>query len=92
MMSIKTRLCVERERWIILRVKDDAIFCGLAQSYTFKTIDKIGNISIKTYESKKRAEASFSRSWDNAEDLLLKREVIAVPVMEKIDTGIMEKE
>lgn len=61
-------MTITRKRWVI--IKDDEIFCGLAQNYRFKPIDNIGDTAIKTYTSKKKAESSFESSWSSGEELL----------------------
>jgi hypothetical protein len=61
------KLKIERARFVITRKERTEIFCGLARNYTFKKISEIGDTSIKTYMSKKKAESAYLRSWYNAE-------------------------
>lgn len=53
----------KRIRYVVIRNSDDAVFCGLAQHYTFKTIEQLGNTAIKTYLSENKAKSSFLSSW-----------------------------
>ncbi len=54
---------LKRKRYIITRNNRTEIFCGLSQNYTFRPIDKIGNIAIKSYKSENTAKSSFKNSW-----------------------------
>ena len=54
---------IKRIRYVIVRTKDEAVFCGLARNYQFKTLDKLGDTEIKTYMSEAKAKASFLDSW-----------------------------
>lgn len=57
-------LNIKRERYVVINDKNK-IFAGLARSFSFYDIDKIGDIPIKTYMSAKKAKASFlsSTKW-----------------------------
>ena len=57
---------IKRIRYVIVRTEDEAVFCGLAKKYQFKTLDKIGDTEIKTYMSETKAKASFLNSWWNS--------------------------
>lgn len=57
-----------RKRYVIIRNKDNAIFCGLARNYEFRELDKLKDTPIKTYVSEKKAKSSFLLSWWNAEE------------------------
>lgn len=60
MINIKrTRYVVVRE---ILEGRTE-MFCGLARNYEFKSIENIGNTSIKTYSSQNKAKSSVISSW-----------------------------
>ena len=54
-----------RTRYIITRNNRKEIFCGLAQNYTFKAINDLGNTAIKSYQSESTARSSFKNSWKN---------------------------
>lgn len=75
-------MTITRKRWVI--IKDDKIFCGLAQNYRFKPIDNIGDTAIKTYTSKKKAESSFESSWSDGEELLKTGQAKAIEVVESL--------
>lgn len=60
------KLSIQRRRFIITRKERTEIFCGLARNYTFKKLPEIGDTSIKTYMSRKKAESAYLRSWYNA--------------------------
>ena len=75
-------MTITRKRWVI--IKDDKIFCGLAQNYRFKPIDDIGDTAIKTYISKKKAESSFESSWSGGEELLKTGQAKAIEVVESL--------
>ena len=59
---------IRRTRYIIMRNNRTEIFCGLARNYEFKPVDNIGDTSIKTYMSEKKAKSSFISSWYTAEN------------------------
>lgn len=46
---------IQRTRYVI--TLNNQIYCGLAGAYEFRDIDNIGNASVKTYLSEKKAEA-----------------------------------
>lgn len=69
---------IERERWVIRRKSDGAIFCGLAQNYKFRQPEDIGQAAIKTYRSAKQALAAFDASWSDNLD------VEAIKVVESV--------
>lgn len=71
-----------RERWIIRRKNDGAVFCGLARQFRFKAIGEIGDTAVKTYRSEKQALAAFEASWSHVDF-----EVEAVKVKESIETA-----
>lgn len=54
---------IKRIRYVVVRTKDEAVFCGLARHYQFKTLDELGDTEIKTYMSEAKAKASFLNSW-----------------------------
>lgn len=53
---------IERIRYVVMRKNRTEIWCGLAQSFHFRKLEEIGKDSIKTYNSKTKAESSCS-SW-----------------------------
>lgn len=57
---------IKRIRYVIVRTEDEAVFCGLAKHYQFKTLDELGDTEIKTYMSEAKARASFLNSWRNS--------------------------
>lgn len=57
---------IKRIRYVVVRTKDEAVFCGLAKHYQFKTLDELGDTEIKTYMSEAKAKASFLNSWRNS--------------------------
>lgn len=57
---------ISRTRYVITRNNDTEIFCGLARSFTFKSIDNIGDTAIKTYSTSNKAKSSFLSSWYSA--------------------------
>ena len=59
---------IQRKRYVIIRTKDNAIFCGLAQHYKFLKLDELKDTAIKTYVSKTKAKASFLQSWRYSEE------------------------
>lgn len=58
---------IQRKRYVIIRTKDNAIFCGLAQHYKFLKLDELKDTAIKTYVSETKAKSSFLLSWWSAE-------------------------
>ena len=50
---------IKRIRYVIVRTEDEAVFCGFAKNYQFKTLDELGDTEIKTYMSEAKAKASF---------------------------------
>lgn len=56
-------IVIKRIRYVIVRTKDEAVFCGLARHYQFKTSEELGDTEIKTYMSEAKAKASFLNSW-----------------------------
>lgn len=57
---------IKRIRYVIVRTEDEAVFCGFARHYQFKTLDELGDTEIKTYMSEAKAKASFLNSWWNS--------------------------
>ncbi len=55
-------LTIKRTRYVVVNNHNE-IFCGLAQHYTFKPIDNLGNTAIKTYLSERKAQLSILSSW-----------------------------
>lgn len=54
---------IQRIRYVITRENDSQILCGLAREYHFKDINNVGDTTIKTFSTEKKAAAAFSRSW-----------------------------
>ena len=61
---------IKRVRYVVVRNADEAIFCGLARHYKFKTVEQLGDTPLKTYLSENKAKAGFLSSWygSKAED------------------------
>lgn len=57
---------IKRKRYIILRTKDNSIFCGLARQYEFIKLNEFKDTPLKTYLSKNKAKSSFILSWYGA--------------------------
>lgn len=37
---------IKRIRYVIVRTEDEAVFCGFAKHYQFKTLDELGDTEI----------------------------------------------
>lgn len=59
---------ITRIRYVVMTSDRKKIFCGLARNYQFKDIEDIGDTSIKTYLSEKKAKSSFLSSWEYSEE------------------------
>jgi hypothetical protein len=46
---------IQRTRYVI--TLNNQIYCGLAGAYEFRNVENIGDASVKTYLSEKKAEA-----------------------------------
>lgn len=66
---MKKQVLISRERWIVRRKSDGAIFCGMTRSYEFRKPEEIGHAAIKTYRSEKKALAAFDSSWSSSHDI-----------------------
>jgi len=77
---------INRERYVISRKQGNEIeyFCGLARHYDFKTVEEIGNSSIKTYMTQNKALSAYMSSWWNAktEDVEILRVNERVEILE----------
>lgn len=58
------RISIARERYIIVRNNRTEVLCGLARHYHFVCLGDIKEVAIKTYRSKKQAEAAME-CWSN---------------------------
>ena len=56
---------IERIRFVITRNNNKEILCGLARDFKFVEISNLKDTAIKTFSTKKKAEAAFLRSWGN---------------------------
>ena len=65
---------IERKRYVVMRKNRTEIWGGLAQHYSFRSIDDIGDFAIKTYRTEKQAHTCSS--WD--------RDFEVVPIVETI--------
>ena len=72
-MSIK----IQRKRYIVMRRKRTEVWCGLSRDFSFRNVNEIKDISVKTYRSEAQARSGCS-SWD--------RDFEVVPVIETIET------
>lgn len=77
---------ITRIRYVVMTSDRKKIFCGLARHYQLKDIEDIGDTSIKTYLSEKKAKSSFLSSWYDSkeEDFLDGGKYIVVKVIESI--------
>lgn len=66
---------IERIRYVIMRNNRTEIWCGLARSFHFRKLEDVGKDSIKTYNSRTKAEASCS-SWDDDWEVVEVKEII----------------
>lgn len=64
--DIDNKIIVERERYVIMTSDKKQIFCGIARNMHFRDVNNIGDVSVKTYLSEKKAKASFMQSWSSA--------------------------
>ena len=60
---------VNRERWVIRRKDNGYLLCGLARDYHFCSPEALGDVSLKTYRSKRQALSAFDRSWGTSLDV-----------------------
>lgn len=77
---------ITRIRYVVMTSDRKKIFCGLARNYQLKDIEDIGDTSIKTYLSERKAKSSFLSSWYDSEeeDFLDGGKYIVVKVIESI--------
>lgn len=68
---------IERKRYVIMRNNRTEIWCGLAQNFHFRKLEEIGKNSIKTYNSRTKAESSCS-SWDDDWEVVEVKEIIEI--------------
>lgn len=69
---------IQRKRYIVMRRNRTEVWCGLSKHFSFRNVDEIKDVSVKTYRSEAQAKAGCS-SWD--------RDFEIVPVIETIETG-----
>lgn len=68
---------IQRKRYIVMRKNRTQVWCGLAKNFSFRNVDEIKDVSVKTYRSEAQARAGCS-SYD--------RDFEIVPVIETIET------
>lgn len=68
---------IQRKRYVVMRKNRTQVWCGLAKNFSFRNVDEIKDVSVKTYRSEAQARAGCS-SYD--------RDFEIVPVVETIET------
>ena len=68
---------IQMKRYIVMRRNRAEVWCGLSKHFSFRNVDEIKDVSVKTYRSEAQAKAGCS-SWD--------RDFEVVPVIETIET------
>lgn len=69
---------IERKRYIVRRKRDNAIMCGLARDFKFKSEGEIGDSAIKTYYSAKKAYSAVKSSFGYEDDEIYIEQVTEV--------------
>lgn len=64
--DIDNKLILKRKRYVIMTSDKRKVFCGIARNMHFRDVDNIGDVSVKTYLSEKKAKSSFMQSWSSA--------------------------
>ena len=80
------KIKIERQRFIIMTSDKKEVFVGIARNMHFRRLDELGDVSVKTYLSEKKAKSSFLQSWSNSreEDFNEGGKYIIVPIMETL--------
>ena len=68
---------IERTRYIVMRRNQTEVWCGLSKNFSFRPIEEVKDVSVKTYRSKAQAESGCS-SWDRDFEVVPVREIIEV--------------
>lgn len=68
---------VQRKRYIVMRRNRTEVWCGLSKNFSFRNVNEIKDVSVKTYRSEAQARSGCS-SWD--------KDFEVVPVIETIET------
>lgn len=68
---------IQRKRYIVMRRNRTEVWCGISKHFSFRNVDEIKDVSVKTYRSEAQAKAGCS-SWD--------RDFEVVPAIETIET------
>lgn len=68
---------IQRKRYVVMRNNRTEIWCGLAKHFSFRPVEEIKDVAVKTYRSENQAMSGCS-SWD--------RDFEVVPVIETIET------
>lgn len=63
-----SKVKIERKRFVIMTSDKKQIFVGIARNMHFRDIDELGDVSVKTYLSEKKAMSSFLQSWSNSRE------------------------
>ena len=66
---------IERKRYVVMRKNRTEIWCGLANSFSFRPLSEIKDVSVKTYRSE--VQASGCSSWDRNFEIVPVIEIIA---------------
>ena len=77
---------IERKRFVVMTSDKKEIFVGIARNMHFKDVDNLGDVSVKTYLSEKKAKSSFLQSWFGSKesDFEPGGKYIVVPIMETL--------
>lgn len=54
---------IRRTRYVIMRAGRTQIWAGLAKAFSFRGLDDVGRVSVKTYNSAQVAKSSYS-GWE----------------------------
>ena len=61
-----SKLKIERKRYVIMTSDKEEIFVGIARNMHFRKLEELGDVSVKTYLSEKKAKSSFLQSWSGS--------------------------
>lgn len=80
------KIKIKRKRYIIMTSDKKEVFVGTSRDMHFRKLDEIGDISVKTYLSKKKAKSSFLQSWSRSreEDFEPGGKYVVVPIIETL--------
>lgn len=80
------KVVIERKRYIIMTSDKEQVFVGIARNMHFRKLDELGDVSVKTYLSEKKAMSSFLQSWSGSKksDFETGGKYIVIPIMETL--------